>query len=56
MYSNCNVFIHFQVFYILLYTYCLDQATNVLNVTEFSALNKNAGDFITPFFFLSHSS
>ena len=29
-----NVFFHFQVFYILLYTCSLDQAKNVLNVTK----------------------
>ena len=34
MENNYKVFIHFQVFYILLYTYSLDQAKNVLNVTK----------------------
>ena len=34
MKSNYNAFIHFQVFYILLYTYSLDQAKNVLYVTK----------------------
>ena len=32
--SNYNVFIHFQVFYVLFYKYSLDQAKNVLNVTK----------------------
>ena len=36
-FSFCGVtyvFIHLQVFYIFFYTYSLDQATNVLNVTK----------------------
>ena len=32
--KNYNVFIYFQVFYILLYTYILDQAKNVPNMTK----------------------
>ena len=32
--SNYNVSIYFQVFYIFLYTYILDQAKNVLNITN----------------------
>ena len=45
--KQLNVFIRFQVFYILLCTYSLDQANNVLKCDQITALNKNAGDFIT---------
>ena len=31
---NYKVFIHFQVFYNLLYTYGLDQTKNLLNLTK----------------------
>ena len=38
--SDHNVFIHFQVFYILLYKYSLEQAKNVLNVAKSQHLIK----------------
>ena len=34
MKTNFTAFIDFQEFYILLYTYSLDQAKNVFHVTE----------------------
>ena len=44
--SNYNVFIYFQVFYILLYTHILDQDKNVPKCDQIRE-NKNAGDFIS---------
>ena len=46
--SNYNVFIYFQVFYILLYTHILDQDKNVSKCDQIRE-NKNAGDFISLF-------
>ena len=43
--ENYNVLIYFQMFYILLYIYNLDQAMNVINLTKSQQIKTR--DFIT---------